>query len=186
MAAEGQPYQGFLFIGLMNVDGEPVVIEYNCRLGDPETTALMVRLDADLVALCLAVANGALADFEVAISDQYAATIVLASAGYPESYQKGFAISGLPAMADKQQGKVHVFHAGTARRGAQTVTSGGRVMAVTGLGTTAPEALTNARKVAETVQFEGKYFRGDIGADLLETVPAASAKLNVAGAEAKV
>ena len=165
LQAEGIPYLGFIFFGLIEVDGEPYVIEYNCRLGDPETQAILPRLDEDLVALMREAAAGSgrfAADAPekcvAEISPQAAATIVLASGGYPEHYEKGFPISGLEKVQDAL-----VFQAGTSLKDGQLLTAGGRVLAVTGLGKDMAEALQKARAGAEAIEFEGRYFRRDIG-----------------------
>ncbi len=165
LRAEGIPYLGFVFFGLMEVAGEPYVIEYNCRLGDPETQAVLPRLDEDLVRLMSEAARGTGRFSEEApekctarISPRAAAAIVLASAGYPERYEKGFPISGLEEVQNAL-----VFQAGTASKNGQTVTAGGRVLTVTGLGHDMENALQKARKGAERIAFEGKYFRRDIG-----------------------
>ncbi len=165
LQAEGIPYLGFVFFGLIEVEGEPYVIEYNCRLGDPETQAILPRLDEDLVALMREAAEGSgrfAADAPekcvARISPLAAATIVLASAGYPEHYEKGFPINGLEKVQDAL-----VFQAGTSLKDGQLLTAGGRVLAVTGLGRDMAEALQKARAGAEAIEFEGKYFRRDIG-----------------------
>ncbi len=164
LAAENIPFQGFLFIGLMNVDNNPFVIEYNVRLGDPETEVILPRITSDLVALFEACAKQQLADYTLEISDAYATTVVMVSEGYPGSYIKGKIISGLdrkhPAM---------VFHAGTKSFTAfQTVTNGGRVLTVTGMGDTLEAALANSYAAAEKISWDGAYYRKDIGQDLLK------------------
>ena len=164
LKAEGIDYCGFIFFGLINVGGEPMVIEYNCRMGDPETEVVMPRLAEDLVELLEATVEGRL-ETRPAVLDRRAATaVVLTSGGYPEAYEKGKVITGLddPRVADSL-----VFHAGTkAAPDGTTLTSGGRVLAVCALGDTVGEALSEAYRGAETIAFEKKYYRRDIGFDL--------------------
>ena len=164
LKAEGIDYCGFIFFGLINVGGEPMVIEYNCRMGDPETEVVMPRLAEDLVLLLEATVEGRL-ETRPALVDQRAATaVMLTSGGYPEAYEKGKVITGLddPRVADSL-----VFHAGTkAAPDGTTLTSGGRVLAVCALGDTVGEALSEAYRGAETIAFEKKYYRRDIGFDL--------------------
>ena len=164
LKAEGIDYCGFIFFGLINVGGEPMVIEYNCRMGDPETEVVMPRLAEDLVELLEATVEGRL-ETRPALVDRRAATaVVLTSGGYPEAYEKGKVITGLddPRVADSL-----VFHAGTkAAPDGTTQTSGGRVLAVCALGDTVGEALSEAYRGAETIAFEKKYYRRDIGFDL--------------------
>lgn len=155
-------YKGFIFIGLMNVDGEPFVIEYNVRMGDPETESVMPRIESDFVELLLGVANENLAQKELVISPKTAATVMLVSSGYPGNYLKGKVISGL----DNIRGS-HVFHAGTTLEDSQVKTSGGRVLAVTALGDTMFDAVQQAVADAGRVYYDGRYFRADIGFDLL-------------------
>jgi phosphoribosylamine--glycine ligase len=158
----GMDYVGFLFIGLMNVAGEPYVIEYNVRMGDPETEVVLPRLQSDLVTLLVAAARKELAGTQLTVDPRTAATVVLVSGGYPGSYSKGKAISGL-----EPAGEVICFHAGTKLTANGVVTDGGRVLALTGMGDSIAEAITKARTAAERVNFEEKYFRRDIGSDLL-------------------
>jgi len=157
----GIEYQGFIFIGLISVDGEPFVIEYNARMGDPETEVVLPRLKNDLVELFIAVKERRLAGVTIEADERTAATIILASGGYPGSYQKGKAITGL----GKAGGSI-VFHAGTKAAGGEILTNGGRVLAVTSLGKTFRDAIAISYKNAAAIEFEGKYFRGDIGFDL--------------------
>jgi phosphoribosylamine--glycine ligase len=158
---ENIPYKGFIFIGLMNVKGEPVVIEYNARMGDPETEAVMTRIDSDFVELLAACAQGELAHKKISISSDYAVTIVMASGGYPNEFEKGKVISGL-ADADK----AWAFHAGTLLKDGKVLTNGGRVLAVTGKGKTLEEASANGYSAVSKISWEGAYYRKDISQDL--------------------
>ncbi|MEI8006596.1 MAG: phosphoribosylamine--glycine ligase [Bacteroidota bacterium] len=154
-------YSGFIFFGLMKVKGGPYVIEYNCRLGDPETESIVPRIKNDLVELFTAVAERKLGGKQIITDPRTCATVMLVSKGYPESYEKGKSISG----EDKVDGSM-VFHAGTSRKEGEVLTNGGRVIAVTSLGASMEEALTTSYRNVEKIQFEGKYFRRDIGFDL--------------------
>ncbi len=155
-------YHGFLFLGLIAVDGEPYVIEYNCRMGDPETQSVLARLETDLVQLCVAVAEGELSTTVIRTDERQAATVVLVSGGYPGDYEKGKVIGGL----DEVEGSL-VFHAGTRRdEQGRIVTSGGRVLAVTSYGETWEEALAQSLENARRIEFEGKGMREDLGFDL--------------------
>ena len=157
-------YRGFIFLGLINVGGEPMVIEYNVRMGDPETEAVMLRIDSDLVEAMAAAARGNLGDTEMRISDEPAVTVMAVSAGYPGSYEKGKLISGLEKVGN---GTI-AFHAGTKKtENGETVTSGGRVIAFSSRGTTIEDALGKSFAAIEAVDFEGKNYRRDIGRDLL-------------------
>jgi phosphoribosylamine--glycine ligase len=162
LKAEHIPYKGFVFFGLILVHGDPFVIEYNCRLGDPETEAILPRLNTDLVDLFTATWNGTLDKSTVEFDTRYAVSVILASGGYPESYEKGKPISGLELVSGSR-----VYHAGTTIKEGSTVTSGGRVIAVTSLADTMEGAIVQSLINAETIQFEGKYYRKDIGKDLL-------------------
>lgn len=164
LQAEGMRYVGFIFIGLMNVAGEPYVIEYNARMGDPETEVVIPRIESDFVDLLLAAADGNLQAVNIQIKTDAAATVVLVSGGYPEAYEKGKIISG---YTDAEN--VTVFHAGTKLDAqGQVLTDGGRVMALTSLAPTLEEALHHAQRAAQRIGFDKKYYRKDIGFDVLE------------------
>jgi phosphoribosylamine--glycine ligase len=162
LAEEGIDYKGFIFVGLIKVDSEPYVIEYNCRMGDPETEVVMPRLKNDLVDLLEAVAKGTLGSVNVQTDPRTAVTTVAVSEGYPGSYPKGRPIEGLPAGADDTSG-VLVFQAGTAAGSGKVLTNGGRVLAVTAYGDTVTQAAALSRAALEKIHFEGMYFRKDIG-----------------------
>lgn len=167
MARRGTPYRGVLYAGLMLTEAGPKVLEYNCRFGDPETQAVLPRLRSDLLALCLASREqGGLAGLDAAFADDWAVTVVLASAGYPASSSKGDVIEGLDQASAKEG--VEVTHAGTARRNGEVVTAGGRVLNVTGLGPTAADARRRAYDAADLISFEGRQMRTDIAARALD------------------
>ncbi|WP_114778404.1 phosphoribosylamine--glycine ligase [Botryobacter ruber] len=165
---ENIPYTGFLFIGLMNVNGDPYVIEYNVRLGDPETEAILPRIKSDLFDLFTALHEHRLGSFKLEVDPRTAATVFLVSGGYPEGFEKGKEISGLDQVPED----VLVFHAGTKQDGDKLVNNGGRVIAVTALGDTMDEALAKANAAAETITWQDRVYRHDIGFDLRNPVKA--------------
>ena len=164
MIQEGYPYTGFLYFGLMLVNGEPYVIEYNVRLGDPETQAIIPRIKSDLLDLCLSINTQA--DFKnkiIEIHKSVATTVILTSGGYPEKYKKGYPVSGLQDIE-----KSFVFHAGLKLNKKKYLTNGGRVIAVTALGKDINQAKKEAYKNVRKITFQNMYFRKDIGTDLIK------------------
>ena len=165
LLADGITYRGFIFLGLINVGGEPMVIEYNVRMGDPETEAVMLRVDSDLVELMQAAAKGELSDLELRQDPRTAVTVMMVSGGYPGSYAKGKIITGTENVGPD----TILFHAGTARDAeGRLVTSGGRVIAASSYGTDIADALARSFEAVSHVDFDGKYFRRDIGKDLMK------------------
>lgn len=151
-------YKGFIYIGFMNVNGEPYVIEYNCRMGDPETEIVLPRIKNDLVELLVAVGGGSLQEMQIEIDERACATVIVASGGYPEDYEKEKEISGLNDTEDSI-----VFHAGTKAEGDKILSNGGRVLAVSSYGKDIHEAVAKSNAAIEKINFEGKYYRKDIG-----------------------
>jgi phosphoribosylamine--glycine ligase len=158
---ENIDYKGFIFFGLINVKGEPMVIEYNCRMGDPETQSVMLRLKTDIVDLFEGVAKGDLDKYQTEFDPHAAACVMLASGGYPQEYTKGYPITGLDQVKDSI-----VFHSGTALKDGQVVTDGGRVLSVVSLGKDKEEALRKSYTEVAKIYWKDQYYRKDIGQDL--------------------
>ncbi len=162
LKSEGISYCGFIFLGLMNVDGDPYVIEYNCRLGDPETESILLRIESDLIELFVKTGEKQLSPTDIKISEACAATVILASKGYPETFEKGFEIRMEEAKIVSQ-----IFHAGTSIKDGKLVSNGGRVLAVSSTGKSLEDALQKSYQSIEYIHFDNKYFRKDIGQDIL-------------------
>jgi phosphoribosylamine--glycine ligase len=154
-------YEGFIFFGLIRVDNEPMVIEYNCRMGDPETEVVLPRLKNDLLELFEALGENELYEIPLQKDHRYASTVVMVSGGYPEQYEKGKVIKGIENVTDSI-----VFHSGTSQKGSDIITNGGRVLAITSFGDTIEEAVNKSTSTAEKIQYDQKYYRKDIGFDL--------------------
>lgn len=163
LRAEGIDYRGFIFIGLMNCAGEPKVIEYNCRMGDPETEAVIPRIKSDLLELLMAVGEQRLGQEKLEIISETAACVVMVSGGYPGDYIKGKTVQGLTEVRESL-----LFHAGTKQEGEQVLTSGGRVFAITSFGRSIEDAVNKSLLAAEKIKYEGKYYRRDVGRDLMK------------------
>jgi phosphoribosylamine--glycine ligase len=159
---DGVDYRGFIFFGLISVGGDPYVIEYNCRLGDPETEVVLPRIDNDLMPLLASLEDQTLDKHSIVLRENTCTTVMLVAGGYPEAYEKGKEIRGIEVASRIAE----VFHAGTARKEGKVVTNGGRVLAMTGTGKNLEEALEKSYAAAGAVLFDGKYFRRDIGNDL--------------------
>lgn len=162
LKSEGLVYKGFIFFGIINVKGEPYVIEYNCRMGDPETEVVIPRLKSDLLDLFEGVASNTLSERDVQFDERSAATVMMVSGGYPEAYRTGKVIYGLNGITDSL-----VFHAGTSADGPAIMTAGGRVLAVTSYGKNVDSAVSRSYRTIENIEFEDAYFRKDIGFDVV-------------------
>jgi len=162
LIADGLDYKGFIFLGLINVNGDPMVIEYNARMGDPETQAVLPRISSDLVDLLVGCADGAIDQVALSISPHTACTVVMVAGGYPGNYQKGLAIKGLDIPSEN-----YVFHAGTASLDGAILTNGGRVLAITALGNDLESSLNSAYHTVNRIEWPDVYYRKDIGQDLI-------------------
>lgn len=162
LKSEGIEYKGFIFFGLINVKNEPYVIEYNCRMGDPETEVVIPRLKSDILDLFEGIGTNTLSERDIQFDERSASTVMMVSGGYPEAYEKGKKISGLNAVD-----KSIIFHAGTKSDGPTVLTNGGRVLAATSYGKDLKTALKNAYESVEKISFEGAFYRKDIGQDVL-------------------
>jgi len=171
MNVEDRPYRGVLYVGLMIDGDDPKVLEYNVRFGDPEAQPILMRLRSDIVPILLAVVDGTLVDQEIEWDDRPAVCVVMAAGGYPGTYEKGFPISGIEAA--EAIGDVKVFHAGTARRDGALVTTGGRVLGVTAMGTDLPDAVRRVYEAVAKISFKGAHYRRDIGARALKRLESA-------------
>jgi phosphoribosylamine--glycine ligase len=160
------PFNGFIFIGLMKVGSDPYVVEYNCRLGDPESEVVLPRVKSDLLHMFDALGSGMLSEYDLQIDERSASTVILTSGGYPASYEKGKAITGLDKIPNEKEGLI--FHAGTTTRRGKTLTNGGRVIACTGLGVNLEKALERSYALAEGINYDEKQYRKDIGQDVLK------------------
>jgi phosphoribosylamine--glycine ligase len=165
LKADGIDYRGFIFFGIIKVGNEPYVIEYNCRMGDPETEVVIPRIKSDLLHLFEGIATQTLGECDVQVDPRYCTTTMLVSKGYPESSEKGKEITHLEDVHDSI-----IFHAGTKKNGAKVVTNGGRVLTATSYGASLHEALGKSNEAADTISFSGKYFRKDIGNDLKKLI----------------
>ncbi|MFM1932914.1 MAG: hypothetical protein RL226_2217 [Bacteroidota bacterium] len=164
LKSDGIDYKGFIFFGLMKVQGDPFVVEYNCRLGDPETEVIIPRLKSDLLHFFEGIASGTLSECDLEIDERFAATVILASGGYPDTYEKGKSI----AVGENDDSLV--FHAGTTEKDGKVVTNGGRVMAITSMGSDMDDALGRSYYTIDNIKFDGMYYRKDIGFDLRKAV----------------
>jgi phosphoribosylamine--glycine ligase len=163
---DGIPYNGFIFIGLMKVGSDPYVVEYNCRLGDPESEVVLPRVKSDLLHMFDSMGSGLLSEYDLQIDERAAATVILTSGGYPAAYEKGKVITGLDKVPDEKEGLI--FHAGTTTKRGKTISNGGRVIACTGLGVNLEKALERSYAIAEGINFSDKQNRKDIGQDVLK------------------
>ncbi len=168
MAAEGNPYKGFLYVGLMMTPDGPKVVEYNCRFGDPECQVIIPRLQSDLLTHLVQSTKGALQEENIVFDDQYRTTVVLVSGGYPISYQLGYPITGVDKL--QQTDAIQIFHAGTEQHEGELCTAGGRVLNVVGTGKTLQESISMAYKGLESISFKDMFYRKDIGAKGLNHV----------------